>query len=326
MTCAASRWAAVLSILLGAAPAPAEGPRVSAQAGDVGPATTSKGDRAAGGRAAAESDDAKAHARALFDNGVTAYAEGRYFEAIDAFLEVGRIFPNPQLSFNVAKAYDNWGDQAGALRYYREYLKHVPDAADRKDVYARIRQIEQALAQKGVQQLTVSSQPDAAMVLLDGRPVGLTPWTGETWPGRHRVQLESAGYRPEERVIELERHRSQDVAFALTPALARAAGPTPSQRPPGRDGSSEPRSRHGSVGMMTWALLATSAVSLAGALAYQASQSEADGAGLARTSAFLAGAGTAAGVAGGIMLCFDLQGARPVDVSAIGPSALRPAF
>src|SRR5262249_13937066 len=71
-------------------------------------------------------DDAKARARALFEKGVTAYGEGRYFDAIDIFSEVNRLFPNPQLFFNIAKAYDNLGDAGGALKFYRDYLKNVP--------------------------------------------------------------------------------------------------------------------------------------------------------------------------------------------------------
>ena len=63
---------------------------------------------------------AKARARLLFDKGVTAYREGRFYDAVDIFLETNRLYPDPKLSFNVGKAFEGMGNQAGALRYYRE--------------------------------------------------------------------------------------------------------------------------------------------------------------------------------------------------------------
>jgi hypothetical protein len=40
-----------------------------------------------------------------------------------------RIYPDPKLCFNVARAYEGLGNSAGALRYYREYLRRTPSAA-----------------------------------------------------------------------------------------------------------------------------------------------------------------------------------------------------
>jgi len=150
------------------------------------------------------------------------------------------------------------------------------------------------------------SQPDAATVVLDGRPVGVTPWTGETWPGRHRIRLRSDGYQDAERIVELERYRADDVAFVLVPALrtgARPSSPESGEQSPRRSMAGD------RIGPMTWAMLAAGVASFAAALVYQA-QSDGGGPGMARTTAFLAGAGTAATVAGGIMLCFDLTSSR----------------
>src|SRR5580692_10340661 len=76
---------------------------------------------------------AKERARLLFEKGVTAYRDGHFYDAVDIFLETNRLYPDPKLSFNVGKAFEGLGNQPGALRYYREYLRRMPDAPDKKE-------------------------------------------------------------------------------------------------------------------------------------------------------------------------------------------------
>src|SRR4051812_31808452 len=45
--------------------------------------------------------EARERAQALFEKGVAAYREGRSYEAVEIFLETNRVYPNPQLLFNV---------------------------------------------------------------------------------------------------------------------------------------------------------------------------------------------------------------------------------
>src|SRR5262245_57031228 len=70
-------------------------------------------------------EEAKDRARQLFLQGVAAYKAGRYYEAVEIFLQTQRIYPDTQLSFNVARAYENLGDVGAALRYYRDYLRQA---------------------------------------------------------------------------------------------------------------------------------------------------------------------------------------------------------
>src|SRR5262245_60495625 len=87
---------------------------------------------------AARDPEAKARAQKHFDRGIAAYKEGRYKDAIDAFLDAHKEYPSPTLSFNAARAYEKMGDTAGALRFYREYLRQNPNADDRATVEPRI--------------------------------------------------------------------------------------------------------------------------------------------------------------------------------------------
>jgi tetratricopeptide (TPR) repeat protein len=248
-------------------------------------------------------DDAgrTAHAKALFEKAANAYAAGHYYEAIEGFLELDRFYPNDQLPYNIAKAYDNLGSRAGALRYYREYLRRSPDAPDHDAVVARVRELEAALAERGQQQVTVFSDPPEATVLLDDRPVGLTPWTGETWPGRHRVRIEKNGYVEREVVMELDALKAEEVNLELT--RAPLAAPTPASAPVSHE-KPWPLTRRMSV--LTWATLATGTAALGTAIAIQATAGT-KGSGITPATGFFAGFGTAAAAVGGVMLYFDLS-------------------
>ncbi|MEI9949873.1 MAG: PEGA domain-containing protein [Pseudomonadota bacterium] len=241
---------------------------------------------------------AKTRARLLFEKGVTAYREGRFYDAVDIFLETNRLYPDPKLSFNVGKAFEGMGNQPGALRYYREYLRRLPDAPDVHDVESHVHQLEQALSQKGLQQLTVLSTPDGATVKLDGQAVGITPWTGESFAGKHRIILEAAGYQRHESVIELDPHRARDFTIELQKAAEKPDAQSPAKNTPAPVESK--------LSTFTLATLATGVGLLGSALIAQVA-SGGDSAGVSRTAAFLAGGGTGVTVVGGLMLYFDLS-------------------
>jgi len=241
---------------------------------------------------------AKARARLLFEKGVTAYREGRFYDAVDIFLETNRLYPDPKLSYNVGRAFEGLGNQTGALRYYREYLRRLPDAPDAHEVDGHVHQLEQTLSQKGLQQLTVLSTPEGAIVKLDGQAVGVTPWTGESFAGKHRIVLEAAGFQRNESVIELDAHRARDFNFDLAKAVEK----------PGTESKAAclPRRPEPKLSVFTLATLA-SGVSLLGTALIAQVASGGDSSGVSRSAAFFAGAGAGVSVLGGLMLYFDLS-------------------
>lgn len=240
--------------------------------------------------------EAKDRARELFQQGVLAYRAGKFYEAVDIFLATQRIYPDTQLCFNVARAYENLGNTAAALRYYRDYLRRADRPSDGDEVRERVRRLEQQLAQRGVMQLSVLSQPEAATVLLDGKAVGITPFTVETYPGKHRLALSLDGHVPQEQVIEIDPHTSRDVSMVLLP-VPKAAPQTP--HPVGSDRRREPNVR-----LPTLVTLGTGLTLLGAALVAEAATRES---GLSRTTAFFAGSGLGVTSVGGVMLYFDLS-------------------
>ncbi|HEY3494626.1 MAG TPA: PEGA domain-containing protein, partial [Polyangiaceae bacterium] len=165
--------------------------------------------------AAPDAETKLAEAKARYEQGVEAYAAGRFKDAVDLFLEADRMSPSAPLSFNIARAYEKLGDDSGALRWYRDYLRRSPDAPNAKAVEELVLRYEARLARKGVQQLTVMSEPTGATVAVDQKPVGVTPWTGDLAPGAHRVDLTMRGYSDATREIELASDRAQDLSVPL---------------------------------------------------------------------------------------------------------------
>lgn len=249
--------------------------------------------------------EAKDRARILFQQGVAAYRAGKFYEAVESFLETQRTYPDTQLCFNIARAYENLGNGAAALRYYRDYLRQADRPSDGDEVKSRVRSLEQQLAQRGLQQLTVLSQPETATVVLDGKPVGVTPWTGETYPGKHRLALLLEGYAGQERIADVEAYAAHDISFVLLPLPA----PKPAAPPP-----PPPTKKSPHVALNTIVALGAGLVLLSSAVVAQATSGES---GLSRSSAFLAGGGLGVSAVGGVMLYFDLS---PRDSAATSPS------
>src|SRR5687768_4959893 len=154
---------------------------------------------------------AVAEARSRYLRGVEAYRLGRYAEAVELFRQADAIAPSAPLSFNIARAYAKLGDASASLRWYRDYLRRAPNAPNAAAAVAQVRLYEDVLRQRGVQQLTVLSNPPSATVAVDGVPVGVTPWTGDVPPGRHRVELVLRGFADESREFELAADRARDV-------------------------------------------------------------------------------------------------------------------
>lgn len=96
--------------------------------------------------------DARLDARRNFRNGMSLIAEGKYDEGIARLQEAYAIKPHPNVLYNIARAYQDWGKLPEALEYYRRYLSASP--ADSGTVQATVLQIED--------KLQATQQPQAA--------------------------------------------------------------------------------------------------------------------------------------------------------------------
>jgi tetratricopeptide (TPR) repeat protein len=277
--------------------------------------------------ASANDPEAKARAQALFERGITAYKEARFKDAIDSFLDAHREYPSPTLSFNAARAYEKMGDNAGALRFYREYLRQAPDAQDKARVGERVADLEKKLVTRGVQQVTILSNVTGAQVIVDGRPVGVTPWTGEIRPGKHELKLRQAGYAEAKGEFQLPADRAIDFQLEMKPGETPVADATAGEKTSDtRDTSKDAGVEKKGIGPMTWVAFGVGVAALGGAVVFEqlrkASEDDVktEETQVARhdahdsmkskqtTARVLAGVGAVAVLAGGVLLYFDLSG------------------
>jgi tetratricopeptide (TPR) repeat protein len=267
----------------------------------------------------------RAKAKLKYQQGAEAYSAGSYSDAVDLFLEADRLAPSAPLSFNVARAYGNLGDEAGALRWYRDYLRRAPEAENAFDVRVTVAALASAMAKKGVQQLTVLSNPAGATVAIDGRPLGVAPWTGELSPGKHHVSLTLRGYTDAERNLTLPANEPIDVSAELerAPVVDSPLAPGGAARGP-------------QLGVLPWVSLGAGAAVLGGALTFELMRRSAENdahdqitqlgykdsleseQSRQTTARVLLGVGSAFVAAGGIMLLLDAGSTPQTSTASAG--------
>jgi tetratricopeptide (TPR) repeat protein len=204
-------------------------------------------------------------AKAKFEAGVGAYGEGRYEDAVRAFQSADALQPSAPLSFNIARAFERLNNTPAALRWYRDYLRRSPLAANVAEVQTRVTELAAKLAERGVQQLSVLSTPEGATVLIDQQPAGVTPLTTELAPGAHHLSLRAAGYRDAEADFMLEARTARDLVVTL---VVPAAEPAHASAPEPR-AAEAPAVATRPFGVAPWLVLGTGAASMLGALGFE---------------------------------------------------------
>jgi tetratricopeptide (TPR) repeat protein len=317
-----SSVAALIGLLVGLAAAPAQAEPVLVSA------TTDSG----------RSEQDTQRAKELFEQGAQAFAQRRNVEAVYYFRRAAALVPSAEFSYNIGLAYEDMGDIGHALAAYREFLRDQTQSERRHEVEQRMLALEQRLAGVGLQQLSVRSEPAGSTVIVDDKPMGITPWSGELPPGPHRIQVRAPGYRSTEAEVQLAADRASDLNLVLPPVDFNGSGYAP-----------DPAEAHGSgsdpVGKtLGWALVGTGTAALLGGILFEvsraSSQSSADDAdnqadaeraqgaadGKQMASLVLLGLGGGLTVSGGLLLTLGghLSSAdEPVQGPA--PRATRPA-
>ena len=281
-------------------------------------------------------------AKERYRAGVKAFQEGRLRDAIDLFLEADKLAPSAALSFNIARAYEEQKDAARSLEWYRDYLRRKPDSPDREEIAKKVAGFEAQLEKRGVQQLTVFSEPAGATVVIDDRPLGVTPWTGELSPGSHVVALRLRGYEDSTRTVTVSAEHASDVSLRLVPGSEKtsAAAPEPgaaaavSAAAPGAP-AAEPSAGGGGVRILTWVTLGAGVGVLGAAGVFEIlrrgaeNDAEADTTQIGRaekidtmesrqtTARVLAGVGGALALTGGVLLVLDLNRSKGAEAPPV---------
>jgi hypothetical protein len=161
--------------------------------------------------------DELADAKASFRRGVELYKDKRWQEAMEEFQAAYRAKPHGALHYNVAQCRERLDDWPGAIRSYHDYLREVPNAADREAVRAAVKRLEEKLAKAGVQVLLLDSTPAGAYVVIEGLDRGRTPLHVVLQRGSYAVGVALDGYAAWTGVVDMGA-ASVVVDAALEPA------------------------------------------------------------------------------------------------------------
>lgn len=164
--------------------------------------------------------DSTAQAKKVFAEGQKLYTQGKYQQALARFEEAYALKPLPLLRYNAARCHERLAAPAPALRAYRDFLRLSPKAPEREAVSKAMVELQKQLHAAGVQQLLVVSEPPAAEIEVDGRPLGPAPASIELPAGEHQVTARLPGYAVATRRISVNTATMVDLSIALEAALA----------------------------------------------------------------------------------------------------------
>jgi tetratricopeptide (TPR) repeat protein len=165
-------------------------------------------------------------AKAAHERGIVAFSNGEFGEAIAAFVEADRLWPNPALSYNIARAYEQLHDDVHAVNYYRDYLRRSPRAADHDAVTAQVERLTQHMA-ADLQTVHFTAHPKGAVVWIDNEPIGASPAKVRLLSGTHRASFRKPGYQTRDLEFTLahgETARDVEVTLESIASQANAAG------------------------------------------------------------------------------------------------------
>jgi len=156
-------------------------------------------------------DDELARARFLDQQGVRAFAEGRFRDAMALFGASYRAGGPPTELWNVARCQLKLDNPEDARRTLEEFLerKDLGDS-DRADGRRLLDEIERRPST-----FVVASTPAGATVNVDGRALGITPFASTLAPGAHEVKVERAGAGSTTRHVEARDGRAIVISVDL---------------------------------------------------------------------------------------------------------------
>lgn len=163
-------------------------------------------------------DDLADEAALLFELGTEAYQRGDYVRALERFLACNRLVPNRNVTFNVARSYEQLGRFPEAHRYFTQALVGETNEARRRNILDAL----EGLADR-VAVVEVITEPPGAVLYLQRKDlgaVGSTPQALGLAPGSYTVLVERAGYQPRSVVIgDIGLGETRRVQLELEPIL-----------------------------------------------------------------------------------------------------------
>jgi hypothetical protein len=151
-------------------------------------------------------------ARELDREGVRAFAEGRYADAIRYFRTAFHLGGPASELWNIARSEERLDDGEAAVAAIDEYL--ALRGLSPQDRAEAERELQGLRARPST--LTVTTTPPGAVVTLDGRQtVGPTPLSVDVPAGAHTIAIRRDGFVPQSRPLEARYGRAVIVSLDL---------------------------------------------------------------------------------------------------------------
>jgi hypothetical protein len=146
--------------------------------------------------AAGAEEDAMQEAAQRFQKGVELFEEAEYEAALAEFHWAYNLKPHFAVLYNIAQCYYAIGRHGKALSYFTRYLEEGEGqitAEREQEVRDAIAHLEELMAE-----LAVSSTPEGAKVMVDGKLVGTTPFPEPVHvpAGPHTLEVALEGHLP----------------------------------------------------------------------------------------------------------------------------------
>lgn len=192
----------------------------------------------------AQSDEDRANARALADQGVQAFSEGRWQDTVDLFDRAESLIDAPTHLLYSARAHAKLRHYIKARELYLRITRQQL-AADAPKAFVKA-QASAAQELKDVEphigQLTITVRgpdPKLAQVTLDGSAVhsALIGVARPIDPGEHQVHAQAPGYGPQTKTITVDDGGKVSVTLELAAGATTAVeAAAPGARPPSEAG------------------------------------------------------------------------------------------
>ena len=134
---------------------------VQAQEGGEGSEDTSGENESGEVESSARDQNLDQAARLTFQSGQQAFSQGDFETALSRFVQAYELSGRSALLYNVAVTLDRLRRDEEALAKFREYLEAEPNALERAEVEARIRVLEEAVANREASEAETGSSADA---------------------------------------------------------------------------------------------------------------------------------------------------------------------
>jgi tetratricopeptide (TPR) repeat protein len=176
------------------------------------------------------SADDKQRLAALIDAAKRDYDVGNFESSLESFQRGYDIYPHPDILYRMGLCYERLGEDAAAVRLYREFLEKVPNAPERPRIEKTITIIESRISRS---EIRISTDPEGAVVYIDDRAngvAGYTPTALPVKPGNYRIVVEKEGFESIEELVSVESGQTLQLRYQLNvgKAVAKKVDETPS--------------------------------------------------------------------------------------------------